>query len=234
MFALADLQQGVFLSPDDGSPWMFAGLKGIWGRSLATIDTNVFAGTSSGVFLYTGSDTTWMPRNNGLPSSIVYSLRSVDSVLFAGLSDGVYRSADLGNTWTPVSQNSIGKSVFAIAEGRQDLFAGAENGLWRHSLSTLVTSTPKEEPPVMFGLSQNYPNPFNPTTSFEFRVGSLAFVRLSVYDVLGREVARLVNEEKLPGSYVVTWNASLLPSGVYYYQMTAGHYAETKTMVLIR
>lgn len=90
------------------------------------------------------------------------------------------------------------------------------------------------EVPGAFGLSQNYPNPFNPTTHFEFRIADFGFVSLIVYDVRGREVATLVNEELRPGIYKVDWNAVEYPSGVYFYTLSGGNFKETRKMVLIK
>jgi Photosynthesis system II assembly factor YCF48/Secretion system C-terminal sorting domain len=95
--------------------------------------------------------------------------------------------------------------------------------------------------PKDFLLSQNYPNPFNPSTSIQYAVSSLPtgqagrqFVVLKVYDVLGIEVATLVNEEKAAGSYEVKFNGEGLTSGIYFYQLRAGDFIETKKMVLVR
>jgi endo-1,4-beta-xylanase len=96
--------------------------------------------------------------------------------------------------------------------------------------------------PGEYSLSQNYPNPFNPTTSFEFQVSSFEFVSIKVLDVLGREVATLVKENRRPGIYTVQWNASGLPSGVYFYRLQAGSastssargFVETKKMILAK
>jgi hypothetical protein len=89
-----------------------------------------------------------------------------------------------------------------------------------------------------FILYQNYPNPFNPVTSIKYVVGSLQNVTLKVYDILGHEVATLVNEEKQPGTYEVEFNTSsikhLPSSGIYFYQLKAGNYIETKKMVMLK
>jgi glucose/arabinose dehydrogenase len=85
-----------------------------------------------------------------------------------------------------------------------------------------------------FELEQNYPNPFNPTTVIRYQVPVVGGVRLSVYDMLGREVAVLVNEWKAPGRYEITFDATGLSSGVYVYRLTAGQYIQSRTMVLIR
>lgn len=88
--------------------------------------------------------------------------------------------------------------------------------------------------PVKFALEQNYPNPFNPTTSIQYSIGSRQFVSIKVFNVLGNEVATLVNENKEAGSYKVEFNASDLPSGIYYYKLSAGNYSDVKKMMLIK
>ena len=88
--------------------------------------------------------------------------------------------------------------------------------------------------PSKFTLNQNYPNPFNPTTSIQYGVSIGQFVSLKVYDVLGNEIATLVNSEKPAGNYEVEWNASNVPSGVYFYQLQTEGYVETKKMILMK
>ncbi len=78
------------------------------------------------------------------------------------------------------------------------------------------------------------PNPFNPETTISFKLSSLSFVTLKVFDVLGREVATLVNEEKPQGNYTVSFNASKLSSGIYFYTIRVGKFHRTKKMVLLR
>jgi hypothetical protein len=93
--------------------------------------------------------------------------------------------------------------------------------------------------PLQFNLEQNYPNPFNPTTKIEFRTANFGFVSLKVYDILGNEVAILVNEEKPAGSYEVEFNGHSdegqnLSSGIYFYQLKSGSFIQTKKMILIK
>ena len=85
-----------------------------------------------------------------------------------------------------------------------------------------------------FSLSQNYPNPFNPTTSLQLAIGSRQFVTLKVYDLLGREIATLVNEEKPAGEYEVEFDATGLQSGVYFYTLRAGSFVESKKLLLLK
>jgi len=94
--------------------------------------------------------------------------------------------------------------------------------------------TAEDFQPMDFKLEQNYPNPFNPSTSIQYAIGSKQFVRLRVFDVLGEEVATLVNEELSAGSYKAEFNASDLVSGIYFYELNAGRFVETKKMILLR
>jgi len=88
--------------------------------------------------------------------------------------------------------------------------------------------------PVKYNLSQNYPNPFNPVTNLEFGIPDLGFVTLKIYDVIGRELIILVNENKEPGYYKIKFNAGNLSSGVYFYRMTAGDFVAVKKFVVLK
>jgi hypothetical protein len=88
--------------------------------------------------------------------------------------------------------------------------------------------------PTKFDLSQNYPNPFNPTTEIKFQIAKTGYVTLKVYDVLGREVRTLVNENLPPGNYEKTFDAGGLSSGIYLYRLQAGSFIETRKLMLLR
>ncbi|HTP12148.1 MAG TPA: Ig-like domain-containing protein [Bacteroidota bacterium] len=88
--------------------------------------------------------------------------------------------------------------------------------------------------PLSFGLDQNYPNPFNPSTAISYQLSAASQVTLKVFDLLGREVATLVNGERQPGRYSVTWDASGLSSGVYLCRLQAGNLVQTRKMVLMK
>ena len=109
-------------------------------------------------------------------------------------------------------------------------------------LSMDVASDVEDEfQPLAFQLEQNYPNPFNPSTKIRYSIPNVTLsgvegsrVQLKVYDVLGNEVATLVNEEKPAGSYEVDFNASQLSSGIYLYKLTAGNFIQTRKMILVK
>ncbi len=91
-----------------------------------------------------------------------------------------------------------------------------------------------EEIPTSFKLKQNYPNPFNPSTNIEFAIPQSSFIKLSVYDVVGREVSVLVNENLKPGIYKTDWNAENYPSGIYFYRLFTNDFSQTKRMILLK
>ena len=120
-----------------------------------------------------------------------------------------------------------------------------KNIVWNYNLAT---SVPKIATQPNFQLEQNYPNPFNPSTTIKFSIPNVGaehvqplHVLLKVYDLLGREIATLVNEEKSPGNYEVKFDpdksgqaGANLPSGVYFYRLTAGSFSQTKKMLLMK
>jgi parallel beta-helix repeat protein len=99
---------------------------------------------------------------------------------------------------------------------------------------TSTTEVVEENTPQSLQLFQNYPNPFNPSTTIQYAIDSRQFVTLKVYDILGNEIATLVDEYRPTGKHWVSYNASLLPSAVYIYQLIAGSYIQTRKMVLLR
>jgi hypothetical protein len=106
-------------------------------------------------------------------------------------------------------------------------------GNW-DTIATDVENPPSPERLTRFALDQNFPNPFNPATEISYQLSAFSRVTLKVYDLLGREVASLVNDKKVPGKYSAIWNASGMPSGVYFYRLQTGTYTETKKMLLLK
>jgi hypothetical protein len=111
-----------------------------------------------------------------------------------------------------------------------------------HTLPYIIPTSVQPTPygvPVTYQLEQNYPNPFNPSTTIRYELRAAAHVLLKIYDILGREVKTLVNEQNSPGTFQVVWNGenafgNRVASGVYFYQLKAGTFAETKKLLLLR
>jgi len=103
------------------------------------------------------------------------------------------------------------------------------------TFNTFITSVSENDLlPDVFTLEQNYPNPFNPATTIKYQIPELSFVTIKVYDVLGNEINTLVNNEKSAGDYEVEFNASALPSGVYFYKIKAGDFVQVRKMMLLK
>ena len=88
--------------------------------------------------------------------------------------------------------------------------------------------------PNQFKLYQNFPNPFNPVTNIKFEIANYTFSKIIIYNILGKEIERLVNEKLKPGEYEVNWDATNYPSGIYFYTIEAGNYVNSKKMVLVK
>lgn len=129
--------------------------------------------------------------------------------------------------------STIGQPVAGSSTGSRFLVG---SGFWQMPGIVVATSVEQTGPevPGEFSLEQNYPNPFNPGTVIQFSLPQTAEVQLKVYDMLGREVATLINEQKSAGSYNVTFNAASLSSGVYFYRIIAGNYVETRSMTFVK
>ncbi|NNG27148.1 MAG: T9SS type A sorting domain-containing protein, partial [Ignavibacteriaceae bacterium] len=118
-----------------------------------------------------------------------------------------------------------------------ELLAGTRDGkvaCFSGGVDTATVLVLNEDIPTEFKLFQNYPNPFNPTTKIRFTISELQFTILKIYDILGSEVATLVNKEMPEGVYELEFNASSLPSGIYFYNLQAGSFIDTKKMVLLK
>jgi hypothetical protein len=111
----------------------------------------------------------------------------------------------------------------------------ARNWFLKKSLTTINDATNNSRP-TNFYLSQNYPNPFNPNTVISYQLPVVSYITLKVYDLLGQEIAVLVNEIKPPGIYHSQFSIlpSELNSGIYFYQLKVGNFVQTKKMVLLK
>jgi hypothetical protein len=177
-------------------------------------------------------------------------------VFFATGNDGLRRiygvnSADLGTTWTspyqlsddstqplaarpPSMSQTIGTAGADIAWLEPDSTATGGYGIYYGLLTKAVVSIEKVEKPVTAYLLRNYPNPFNPSTTIEFGISEVGNVRLSIYNSLGQEITQLVNQKMDIGIYKMTFNASHLASGVYFYRLDTGSQTITNKLLYLK
>jgi len=203
----------------------------------------VFSGFgTSHLFKSTDAGNSWIDIGSSLPdvpSSAIVIDPNNSNILYFGNDLGVYVSTDAGQSW---SEYSVGLPFGCIVIDLSIVRASNRiravthgNGVYEAPLYNPVSVDDKNNLVVTgFKLEQNYPNPFNPSTNIQYAVGNRQFVQLKVYDILGNEVATLVNEEKAPGTYEVEFNATQLSSGVYYYKLEAGKFSQSRKMVLLK
>ncbi|MBK9098453.1 MAG: T9SS type A sorting domain-containing protein [bacterium] len=164
-------------------------------------------------------DYTYIAANSSLDTSGVYVKIDDEPWMLIGLNDEYISSL--------IIKNNL-------------LYVGTNNGIYVRELISNVESEINPIKNENFVLYQNYPNPFNPTTIIKFEISYLETTRrvvsttLEVYDIVGNEVATLVNEEKQPGVYEVEFDGSQLSSGIYFYTLSAGNFTATKKLILIK
>jgi len=242
-----------------GLPPLATDLDPVRSMSMSNVDTSrILAGLfqnviTGGAFLTTNGGTTWVRKSNGIPNVVGVQLRCVlirpgsTTEFYAGLDNvttsGVYRTTDAGTTWTAFNGGSILATCVVRAlvfrtTPDSTLFAGVAGavaqGGHEYSFPLVGINDPHTGIPAEYGLSQNYPNPFNPATVINYALPKASFVTLKIYDVSGREVSTLVSEEKSAGYYDVSFTANGLASGVYFYQLTAGSFTQTKKLNLVK
>jgi hypothetical protein len=181
--------------------------------------------------------------NSGANWTTQFTVNALNSVDFsgntgysAGINGSIIKSTDAGVTW--ITQSS-GVSAVLRSVDFVDSVTGFICGDGGTILKTTNGGVLALEPvsaqiPEEFSLLQNYPNPFNPSTTISFKIPEEGFVELRIFDLLGREVAVLVNELIKPGEYETIWIAEEIPAGVYFYRMISGVYSETRKMMLIK
>ena len=230
-------QEGIFVSTDNGTSWTVKlPLSNSDVTAIGVIGNVVYAGTYTGS-MYRSSDRgeTWTSVTgwDGIGGIACYAFSEAN--VFAGTyAHGVYRTTDDGTSWTPVNTGLTPSDIRVLSICGTDLFAGTDAGVWRRPLMEVGVDPLRGSAPGSFKLSQNYPNPFNPTTVISFQLPVVRNVRLVVYDLIGREVATLVNEVKQPGTYSVEFDGSKLSSGVYLCRFDAGSFSETRKLVLLK
>ena len=239
---LLGINRELYRSSDNGATWNSVDL--ITGTAcvidaFGTVGSSLLAGVSGlGVFRSTDDGQNWSPANTGFPTTeiVVHGFATIGPSVFVGSGDGVFHSSDEGASWTAVSEGLAGPCI-SLASFGTNLFAGTWcRGIWKRPLSEMVTSVPVSSAglPAEFYLRQNFPNPFNPGTTMEYGLPRAGYVTLTVYNVLGEQVSTLIAGDHAAGTFRATWDASRLPSGVYFYRLSAGEYVHTKKAIVMK
>ena len=245
----------VWVSPDNGTTWneISNGLPFRWVTRVAVDpkNENIVYVTFSGlkwkdpqphIFRSTDMGANWTDISNNLPDAPIDAF-AVDNItsttLYLGNDVGMYVSFNSGQSWQVLGE---GLPILPIGDievhpSEHFLVAGTYGrSMYKIDLDLVSDVEENENQAVTssFLLEQNYPNPFNPNTKIKYSIQQSSDVIIKIFDILGNEITTLVNEEKPSGSYEVEFNATSLPSGIYFYQLLAGSFVETKKMILMK
>ena len=152
-----------------------------------------------------------------------------DSMFVGELQPGATDSVVFSVTAPETDTTGSYSILFVSSDASSSPASGTLRSIAATGVRDIMPSIPKN-----YALHQNYPNPFNPSTVIEYAVPNKVHVKLIVYDVLGRKVETLVDQEETPGTYKVLLNAGDLPSGLYFYRISAGNFVETKKCLLVK
>ena len=181
----------------------------------------------SGQSIYSDSAISIGVEDNGTgidPLSLNLTIDNSDVGFNFDSRKGILSSSKLSNL-------AIGNHIFKMSTAD---FAGNVSSISIPFVVSVTQVKNEHNTPLIYQLSQNYPNPFNPTTTIKYSVPKISYVTIKIYDVLGREIETLVNGKEVPGNYSIEFNAIKLASGVYFYRMQAGSFAETKKLLLLK
>jgi photosystem II stability/assembly factor-like uncharacterized protein len=241
---MSGAQSTLLRTTDGGDSWnpITTSLSGTL-YSVVFVNDSIgwVAGGNGALIKTTNGGTTWSPQTTGLSSGTISALQFQDEntgwAAPTFTSQGsLLRTTDGGSHWefedvgVPITVNAM--QLDAQGHG---WIAGSDGSILSNTGSvTSVAGGAGDPRPSAFRLEQNYPNPFNPTTVISYQLSAVSDVRLVVFDILGREVAVLVNERQGPGAHSVKFDASGLASGVYLYRLTTPAFSQTKKLLLVR
>ncbi len=227
---------GIFKLAYGTTTWTKVANQNVW--SLGSTSTTIFAGTyGDGLYRSLDGGKTWT-KLTSLGVTFVYSI-SADAgnkIYLSSITSGVQVSSDDGNTWSDLGLNYAGVSSVIANPNSNNVFVGTKSGsIYKSSDGNTITSVNDSDViPTKFDLAQNYPNPFNPATVIQFAVPVSGRYSLKVYNVLGQEVANLVDGEINTGIHRVNFDASRLASGIYIYRFSGNSVNISKKMILIK
>lgn len=194
----------------------------------------VYAAAYQGAYVTTNSGSTWLAANSGFQQNTsVYEFVQTPSAILCATTTGIYVSTNEGSSWRLVNSGlSDITFTYSLTVSSDLVFVGTNQGVWRRPIDEIMGVS---EPIVhQFVLYQNYPNPFNPGTVIAFQLPTSDFVRLKVYDILGREVATLFEGERPAGKHTVEWKPEGISGGIYTYRLTTSHATLAKKMIFLK
>ncbi len=209
----------------------------VWALNVDSQD-NIYAGTyGGGVYTSANAGDSWTQINNGLANNYIYSIaiNPGDDVFASAWGSGVYQlHTSKGTNWAVLGMDGISVTSLITSAKDGSLYAATQDGKIYKYIDSPLAVGDEGNAAVKFDLSQNYPNPFNPTTNIKFTIAKQGNYKFVVYNLLGEEVAVLMNGTLEQGSHHVVFNGSNLASGIYVYSLQGEGLKITKKMVLMK
>lgn len=238
----ASLSGRLVRSPDAGSTWGSAGLTDEVQALGINYRGDVFAGVLGGGAyrsINTGEPAlTWQRIDSTFSIKDVraFGFTEQGHVLVGTNGGGVYRSRNHGDSWDVINGGLTNRSVISFAINPVDgtIYAGTNAGVFVNVHPEYTSTHAEKALPGSFVLHQNYPNPFNPATNISFTLATTSHIRLEVFDLLGRRIAKLVDEVRVAGRHDVRFDARSLAGGAYLYRIAAGDWTQTKVMTILK
>ncbi len=238
----------VSISKDAGYSWQTKEVdpSNLENTAIAINEKVLIVGGSYRICKSTDLGNTWtqIRNSNNINFGYVKAILLIENSVFLTAGSSILYSSDAGDNWKYLSIPASMKELTYFSNDAENVYVATKNGIWERQLSYFgITNSEaiKQTHPFNFQLYQNYPNPFNPTTTISYSIPVVETahapslrVLLKVYDVLGREVATLVDEEKPAGNYQVKFDAGNMTSGIYFYTVKAGEFSQTKKLILMK
>ena len=184
----------------------------------------------------TNGGTNWTSQISGTTNHLNgVTFTDVNNGTVIGENGTILRTTNGGTNWTSQTSGTTNHlNGVSFTDENTGTAVGSGGKILRTTNGGVYINQISGEIPERFSLYQNYPNPFNPTTNIKFDIPKSSFVKLIVYNLLGREIKTLVNEKLNAGRYEVDWNASGYPSGVYFYKLKTNEFSDVKKMIFIK
>ncbi len=242
--------QLIFKSVDGGSSFLST-TTGLQNRTISSVyihpdSSNVVLLTYSGfgtgkVYKTTNGGSVWNSISGNLPDSpvndlLLYYPGMSSSIYYIAMDAGVFYTDNYGGNWIELADslpNTVAMHLDYHLSTNMVRVATHGRGVWEIGIPIGIINY-SNEVPSNYLLYQNYPNPFNPSTIIKYDILKESYVKLAVYDILGREIKTIIDQNQKAGTYTIQFNATGLSSGIYFYKLFANDFAQTKKMIITK
>lgn len=235
---------GVYKTENSGQNWTKVNKNYFTDnvKDIEIINSIVYVATSDGIYKSSDNGVTWLNTNSPVYSGSCDIMAAGNKLYYSFFSGAVWVTTNEGTNWTQVSGDA-GNRIYSLSANDNYLYCGTSasddgnahtSGIYRRGINTITNIQNESNLPTSYSIHQNYPNPFNPTTKIAFDIPKVSRVKIAIYDISGREVSVILNENLQAGTYERQWDGSHFSSGVYFYKITAGDFIQSKKMLLIK